>query len=138
MSARTRWIGLGLACVLALVALVATAWAPKVEAQMSGVGNGLSPHDPLNETPGFLELCVRQKCLGQTCDEGNDNCVGSVTLQPAMGPPLVGLTQKQLDRFDAGKTAFDLDFNASTGLGPVFNQVSCGNCHSNPQGGSGT
>ena len=142
MSAKTRWIGLGVgfASVLALVALVVTAWAPSVEAQFSGLDSGSeNPLEPDNLIHGFKDFCVgKNKCKGQTCDEVNDKCVGSVTLQPAMGQPLVGLTQKQLDRFKAGKTAFDVDFNASTGLGPVFNQVSCGNCHSNPLGGSGT
>jgi CxxC motif-containing protein (DUF1111 family) len=80
----------------------------------------------------------KKKCQGQTCDEVNNQCVGTVTIQPAAGEPLVGLKQGERERFEAGKVLFDQSFVASTGLGPVFNQDSCGSCHSTPLGGSGT
>src|SRR5262245_4410261 len=118
MSARKRWIGLGAGVVgvLALVVLIVTAWAPSVEAQLSGFDSKGSLLDANITSPGGKDFCVGKKCLGKTCDEVNDKCVGSVTLQPAMGQPLVGLTQKELDRFKAGKVRFDEDFNATTGL----------------------
>jgi CxxC motif-containing protein (DUF1111 family) len=58
--------------------------------------------------------------------------------QPAAGEPLLGLTQDQLDRFELGGTMFDRDFIAAEGLGPIFNQNSCGACHVSPRGGTGT
>jgi hypothetical protein len=124
-----------LAFAALVVVLVPTAWAqlsnvgktPKMGEDNVGVGD-----------PPMKNFCVGNQCPGQTCDEVNDRCVGSVTLQPAMGEPLVGLKKKQRDRFDAGKLAFTLDFGVETGLGPAFNQDSCGSCHNAPVGGSGT
>ena len=56
------------------------------------------------------------------------------TPQPASGQPLDGLTAAQLQAFaDFGRVWDNPD-----GLGPIFNQVSCANCHNNPVGGSGS
>jgi CxxC motif-containing protein (DUF1111 family) len=57
--------------------------------------------------------------------------------QPKMGAPLNGLTAAQLQRFQAGRVDFTQVFQASQGLGPIFNQTSCGSCHNNPVGGPG-
>jgi CxxC motif-containing protein (DUF1111 family) len=54
---------------------------------------------------------------------------------PRFGDPLPGLTREQFARFRAGKAVFDRDFDAADGLGPVFNDTSCTNCHN--QGGDG-
>jgi CxxC motif-containing protein (DUF1111 family) len=54
---------------------------------------------------------------------------------PRFGDPLPGLTPDQLARFQAGKAVFDKDFDPLGGLGPVFNDTSCTNCHN--QGGDG-
>jgi CxxC motif-containing protein (DUF1111 family) len=54
---------------------------------------------------------------------------------PQFGDPLPGLTRDQLARFQAGKVVFDRNFDAPGGLGPVFNDTSCTNCHN--QGGDG-
>ena len=54
---------------------------------------------------------------------------------PRFGDPLPGLTRDQLARFQAGKAVFDHDFDVPGGLGPVFNDTSCTNCHN--QGGDG-
>ncbi|MEZ6036075.1 MAG: di-heme oxidoredictase family protein [Planctomycetota bacterium] len=58
--------------------------------------------------------------------------------QPPMGAPLAGLDVTQLQRFDAGKTSFNTVLTVADGLGPIFNQVSCANCHNNPIGGAGS
>ena len=55
--------------------------------------------------------------------------------QPDFGDPLPGLTPDLLARFRAGKAAFDHQFDVPGGLGPVFNDSACTNCHS--QGGDG-
>ncbi len=57
--------------------------------------------------------------------------------QPKMGAPLDGLTTAELQRFEDGKVDFGAPLAAADGLGPIFNQVSCANCHNNPVGGSG-
>ncbi len=49
---------------------------------------------------------------------------------------LPGLTANQVAAFSAGKLAFAAPAVAATGLGPVFNGRSCGECH--PQGNGST
>ena len=63
---------------------------------------------------------------------------GPIPAQPAMGDPLAGLTAGELERFFTGKVSFTRDFTEEEGLGPIFNQTSCGDCHLNPTGGTGT
>jgi CxxC motif-containing protein (DUF1111 family) len=55
-----------------------------------------------------------------------------------MGDPLPGLTPDELTRFDLGRTAYDTPLTEPEGLGPIFNKESCGNCHNNPLGGTGS
>jgi CxxC motif-containing protein (DUF1111 family) len=54
---------------------------------------------------------------------------------PDFGDPLPGLAPDLLARFQAGKAIFDHPFDAPGGLGPVFNDSACTNCHN--QGGDG-
>ncbi|MHC4102922.1 MAG: hypothetical protein ACYSW1_18810, partial [Planctomycetota bacterium] len=63
---------------------------------------------------------------------------GVPTPQAWAGDPLAGLTPDQLARFELGKLQFNRDFVAGEGLGPIFNQNSCGACHITPLGGTGT
>jgi hypothetical protein len=91
------------------------------------------------------EVCVSgtctssgEACPGQFCDEDNDECLGAIQLQPKMGQPLLGLSGPELDRFLSGRDAFDAQLTAPEGLGPIFNQNSCGACHNTPLGGSGS
>ena len=60
------------------------------------------------------------------------------TPQPKMGQPLNGLTPAQLQAFEDGKVDFGAVLTEAEGLGPIFNQISCGNCHNNPVGGPGS
>ena len=55
--------------------------------------------------------------------------------QPNFGDPLQGLSPDLLARFDAGKVVFEQNFTPPEGLGPVFNNTSCAQCHD--QGGIG-
>jgi hypothetical protein len=58
---------------------------------------------------------------------------------PDFGASLPGLTADQLSRFQAGKAEFLQVETISEGVGPVFNDFSCANCHSVPAvGGSST
>lgn len=92
---------------------------------------------------GVLSVCI---CSGLSlvwvrlpAAAGEREALGApVVVQPEMGAPLHGLTTEQLARFQVGRTAFDKEFSESEGRGPIFNQTSCGNCHNNPLGGSGT
>jgi CxxC motif-containing protein (DUF1111 family) len=54
------------------------------------------------------------------------------------GDPLPGLADDQLDLFEQGRIEFERVFTPETGLGPLFNAESCGECHEDPvAGGSG-
>ncbi len=44
--------------------------------------------------------------------------------------PLPGLTPEERQAFARGDAAFGERFSAATGLGPIFNNVSCADCHS--------
>jgi len=58
--------------------------------------------------------------------------------QPKAGDPLAGLLQADLDRFTAGKEDFEEEETPEDGLGPVFNDISCARCHSDPATGGGS
>lgn len=68
--------------------------------------------------------------------------VGSASaqeLQPFMGEPISGLTPAELALFDAGRDAYAEPLQVADGLGPIFNEVSCGGCHNQPAiGGHGS
>jgi CxxC motif-containing protein (DUF1111 family) len=48
---------------------------------------------------------------------------------PDFGEPLAGLTAEQLEQFDEGKDEFSEVETVPQGLGPVFNDSACANCH---------
>ena len=58
---------------------------------------------------------------------------GAAALNP--GDPLPNLRASEIARFEAGKATFEEIETPADGLGPVFNDVSCGSCHT--QGGLG-
>ena len=60
------------------------------------------------------------------------------TPAPDFGQPLAGLPADLLERFDAGKDEFQEVETVEEGLGPVFNDVSCGSCHTTPAIGGGS
>jgi CxxC motif-containing protein (DUF1111 family) len=56
-----------------------------------------------------------------------------------LGTPLSRLTMAQRRQFDIGRAVFQNVFTPETGLGPLFNAVSCASCHEEPVvGGSGS
>jgi CxxC motif-containing protein (DUF1111 family) len=57
---------------------------------------------------------------------------------PDFGEPLAGLTADQQERFDHGKDDFEEVETVAEGLGPVFNDVSCANCHNGAAAGGGS
>lgn len=48
---------------------------------------------------------------------------------PPVGGPIAGLSPTEIQRFDAGRQEFLQNEAPPTGLGPVFNGVSCAECH---------
>jgi CxxC motif-containing protein (DUF1111 family) len=56
---------------------------------------------------------------------------------PRPGDPIDSLTAEELDRFYRGAAQFERIFSPEEGLGPVYNQMGCGVCHSEPLGSAG-
>ena len=54
---------------------------------------------------------------------------------PAPGDPLPGLTEEERTRFEASRQLFTGDFAPEDGLGPLFNEAACGECHEDPAAG---
>ncbi len=59
-------------------------------------------------------------------------CRTPVPEQAALGEPLLGLTRIQVAQFHEGKKVFQREFTPNDGLGPLFNSVSCAECHEDP------
>lgn len=54
-----------------------------------------------------------------------------------LGGPRTDLTAAELEQFRAGRAHFFRVYDAASGLGPLFNDVSCAACHSKPVEGGG-
>src|SRR2546427_7870600 len=52
-----------------------------------------------------------------------------------LGGPLSLLTPRQRLLFERGRAEFQTEFTPATGLGPLFNNVSCASCHEAPVAG---
>ena len=52
--------------------------------------------------------------------------------QTMLGGPLSGLTTGQLTKFTTGMTQFDFAWDPVHGLGPIYTNNSCNNCHAQP------
>jgi CxxC motif-containing protein (DUF1111 family) len=52
--------------------------------------------------------------------------------QAELGDPLLGLSEEEVARFEAGKIVFERVFVPEDGLGPLFNANACGECHEDP------
>ncbi len=55
-----------------------------------------------------------------------------VHAQTTLGGPLAGLTSGQLNNFAIGMTQFDFSWDPVHGLGPVYTNTNCNNCHALP------
>lgn len=54
-----------------------------------------------------------------------------------LGGPIPGLTGRQLTRFEEGRALFNKKFTLKEGLGPLYNAVSCAECHGQASTASG-
>jgi len=55
--------------------------------------------------------------------------LGGCPKRAELGGPLVGLSAEERERFEKGRVEFQRLFTPETGLGPLFNADSCGECH---------
>src|SRR5438105_4028699 len=60
-----------------------------------------------------------------------------VVVPASLGTALRNLNAAQRRRFEAGRAVFETVFTPETGLGPLFNAVSCASCHEQPVVGGG-
>jgi CxxC motif-containing protein (DUF1111 family) len=54
---------------------------------------------------------------------------------PGAGEPIAGLTEREIEFFDAGQEEFEEAEEVADGIGPRMNLDSCGGCHSQPATG---
>jgi len=87
---------------------------------------------------GWLALgCSDENQSSPTAPRSSADLANVVsTVSP--GDPLPWVTATERQRFELGAAQFDVEFEDETGLGPMFNEVSCAECHEEPaSGGSG-
>ena len=60
------------------------------------------------------------------------------TPPPGFGAPLAGLTAVEMANWQAGLAQFQVVETPETGLGPIYNNVSCVACHSREMEGAGS
>src|SRR5256885_3798248 len=92
-------------------------------------------------------FCLALIVVATACTEGPPTApVRDSALPPAFdlasaagftGRPLLMLTGVQRQQFEAGRVVFSTQFTPATGLGPLFNAVSCASCHEVPVVGGG-
>ena len=83
-----------------------------------------------------LALTAIAGCVSGTADEAGDNTAAPQEVTTAIGDPLPGT---DATTFAAARDNFAQVEGITDGLGPVFNESACGNCHTTPVvGGSGT
>ncbi len=106
---------------------------------MLGRGRTL-PHRGSRQNRLRAPLCVMANCalIATWALAARPALGGAVEVQPKMGDPLPGLTEDELQRFLFGQQKFNTPLLEEEGLGPIFNKESCGNCHANPLGGTGS
>lgn len=88
------------------------------------------PAKYMKHTPKFACIVLTAGLLAAT----------NITINAAnFGDPIPGLTSGQLTDFNTGFNSFYERIEVTNGLGPVFNNRSCANCHFSPStGGSGS
>lgn len=83
---------------------------------------------------GPIRRCLRIATAAMLVALSAAGCDTLLTEAPDAGDlfdgPIEGLTPEELAGFIAGDEQFGLPFTPSTGLGPIFNNVSCAACHS--------
>ncbi len=89
---------------------------------------------------GWMAACAVGAGVGLTaCGAGDTQRESSAALTVAtFGDPLPGLGAVETARFAAGREAFVEVEDIEDGLGPVFNDSACGNCHTDPAPGGGS
>ena len=84
---------------------------------------------------GMIAAAALAACGGKMAPEE----LGMTGQADSVGGTIPGLTSAQLTAFASGEDEFQEINTVATGLGPVFNEKSCGSCHAEGAlGGAGT
>ncbi|WP_394823005.1 di-heme oxidoredictase family protein [Pendulispora albinea] len=88
-------------------------------------------------------LCIGATATGMSCIANGESEIMKDTAQSTatalvFGDPLPGLSESELARFRAGLEEFSATEEPADGLGPVFNDTGCGQCHTDPAIGGGS
>jgi len=91
----------------------------------------------LNTAPMPVKF-TKAATIADQAPDLTSNLPSSTTLAAAttLGGPIAGLDAGSLARFTAGQAEFQDVETVDDGLGPVFNEASCGACHNAPLGGT--
>src|SRR5213076_711246 len=96
----------------------------------------MSPHRRALVFLVFVTACERPSPAGpasggdQPAAETNPAAFDVATREP--GSPLPFLTLNQRALFERGRGVFETEFTPATGLGPLFNNNACSQCHEDP------
>lgn len=92
------------------------------------------PRPPVLPRPAHHVRLARPAAAGLAVAAVMAGCDVLLTEAPRAGDildgPLPGLTEPEMQVFVAGDEEFGRRFTAATGLGPLFTNVSCADCHS--------
>jgi CxxC motif-containing protein (DUF1111 family) len=91
------------------------------------------PGTLLRLSPAALLLAAA--CAADPAEGERNDPTSSAEAETAPGDPLPGLDETQLAAFQTGVEDFIEVEEADEGLGPVFNDTACGNCHVSPATG---
>src|SRR5438034_385037 len=94
----------------------------------------MSPHRRALIFLAFLTACERPSPAGPASGvaqtAANPAAFDVATSEP--GSPLPFLTLSQRALFERGRGVFQTEFTPATGLGPLFNNNACSQCHEDP------
>src|SRR3954465_12993300 len=78
-----------------------------------------------------VSLVITIMCAMTACgsEKDSEQAYRTESALTALGDPIPGLDPTQAARFAAAKDVFNEVEEVPDGLGPVFNERACGNCH---------
>src|SRR6266699_1335025 len=108
--------------------------------QHSRIGRPAPGLDPLSLLAALVLVtaCREDTPTGTAPPDQYANSGATLPSATGLGEPLPLLSPRELGLFERGSAVFQTVFTPEKGLGPLFNDVGCAECHSNPvPGGAG-
>ena len=107
--------------------------------QLSRISRRAPRFHPLLLLPALIALvasCRDEPPTGTAPPDQPPNLGAVLGSAPAPGEPLPLLSLYERRLFERGAAVFETEFTPDRGLGPLFNDVGCAECHSNPVPGA--